>query len=86
MPSIERAHFRLPSADDMSHRIRNATPVQKAELAAVIHLCGAGAGNDYVQRGFKLLTGQRCGDQQASVYVARIDAMQAEFVQLAAKD
>ena len=68
------------------HRIRNATLLQKAQLASVIHLCGVGAGNEYVRRGFKLLAGQRCGDHEASVYVARIHAMQAEFVRLAAED
>ena len=68
------------------HRIRGATLVQKQQLAAVIHLCGAGAGNEYVDHGFKLLAGQRCGDHEASVYLARIRAMQAQFVRLAAED
>lgn len=67
------------------HRIRGATLVQKQALAAVIHLCGAGAGEEYVGRGFRLLEGQRCGDHEARAYVARVDAMKAVFARLAAE-
>ena len=66
------------------HRTRGATLAQKQKLAAVIHLCGAGAGNQYVRRGFRLLAGQRCGDHDARAYVARVEAMKALFARLAA--
>ena len=53
-----------------------AAPLErKRELAAVIHLCGAGAGDAYVRRGLRLAPGERCGDHDAGGYVARVDAM-----------
>jgi hypothetical protein len=51
----------------------------KQSLAALIHLCGAGAGDEYARRGFKLAEGQRCGDHLARVYLDRIDSMKADF-------
>ena len=68
------------------HRIRGATRSQKETLAAVIHLCGAGAGNRYARRGLALSPGARCGDHDARAYVARVDAMKRVFAKLAAKD
>ena len=41
---------------------KNATPQQKQDLAAVIHLCGAAGGRAYAARGFRPAQGQRCGD------------------------
>jgi hypothetical protein len=64
--------------------IRVATLPQAQELAAVIHLCGAGAGNAYAARGLKLLDGERCGDQDVRTYIARVNAMQRVFKALAA--
>jgi hypothetical protein len=55
----------------------------KQQLAAVIHLCGAGAGDDYARRGFRLIDGQRCGDHDLRLYLAHIDAMKAVFDRLA---
>jgi hypothetical protein len=60
-----------------------ATTIQKRHLAAVIHLCGRGAGNGYARRGFRLLPGQRCGDHDVGRYLARIDTMTATFARLA---
>ena len=56
------------------------------ELAAVIHLCGAGAGDAYVRRGFRLTEHQRCGDHEVRTYVSRIDAMQRVFDAIAARE
>jgi len=67
----------------MAHHIRFATLRQKQDLAAVIHLCGAGAGDVYVRRGLRLAPGQKCGDHEARVYVGRVDAMKRLFVRLA---
>ncbi len=64
-------------------RIRSATLRQKQDLAAVIHLCGAGAGDSYARRGFRLTRGQRCGDHDVRRYLARVDAMKRVFAQLA---
>ena len=66
--------------------VKSASLQQKQNLAAVIHLCGAGAGNLYVRRGFHLAAGQRCGDHEARVYVARVNAMKRIFAELDAQD
>jgi hypothetical protein len=60
-------------------RIANATLQQKQDLAAVIHLCGAGAGELFARRRFQLTTGQRCGDHYVSGYVARVNAVKRVF-------
>jgi Transglycosylase SLT domain len=65
------------------HRIAAATAAQKQNTAALMHLCGAGAAADYVGRGFKLTSAQRCGDHPAKQYVERFSAMQAVFSRLA---
>lgn len=64
------------------HRIAGATLQQKQDLAAVIHLCGGGAGEGYARRGFKLLANQRCGDHDAGRYLARVNALKNTFAQL----
>lgn len=66
------------------HNLSAATPRQKRELAAVIHLCGAGAGDVFAAHRFRLNAGQRCGDHEVRVYVARVNVMQAVFSRLAA--
>jgi hypothetical protein len=67
------------------HRIRNATLAQEQNLAALIHLCGAGVGNAYARRGLRLSPGLRCGDHEAGRYIARVDAMKRVFASLAAE-
>jgi hypothetical protein len=64
------------------HHVKFAALDRKQELAAVIHLCGAGAGDAYVRRGLRLIEGQRCGDHEARDYVARVDAMKRIFDRL----
>ena len=59
-----------------------ATGMQKQNLAALVHLCGAGAGDEYARRDFRLLEGQRCGDHLASAYIARVGAMAREFARM----
>ena len=61
-----------------------ATLQQKQDLAAVIHLCGAGPGDAYARRGFRLTAVQRCGDHDVSRYLTRVNAMKRQFVRLAA--
>jgi hypothetical protein len=55
---------------------------QKQDLAAVIHLCGAGAGERYARRGLRLTPGHRCGDHDVRAYVAKVNAMRRAFVRL----
>ncbi len=68
------------------YRIESATLQQQQNLAALIHLCGAGAGAEYARRGLRLTDGQRCGDHEARTYVARVEVMKREFARLAAQD
>ena len=65
-------------------RTAAATLAQRQQLAAVIHLCGAGGGDEYAQRGFRLPEGQRCGDHEVRSYLERVGAMQRVFGRLAA--
>jgi hypothetical protein len=65
-------------------RIGSATASQMQDLAALIHLCGAGAGEAYARRGFRLTAGQRCGDHDAARYLAHVNAMKRHFTRLAA--
>jgi hypothetical protein len=65
-------------------RIAAATLRQKQDLAAVIHLCGAGAGDAYAARGFRLTAGQRCGDHDVSAYLAQVNGLKRRFARLAA--
>ena len=66
-------------------RQRIATPSlqHKQDLAAVIHLCGAGAGETYAKRGFRLTPGQRCGDHDVRAYLGRVNGMKRLFARLA---
>ncbi len=65
------------------HRASGATLAQKQDLAALIHLCGAGVGDAYARRGFRPLPGQRCGDQDVKRYLASVNAMKRHFLWLA---
>jgi hypothetical protein len=65
------------------HRIASTTPQHKQDLAAVIHLCGAGAGDAFAKRGFRLVPGQRCGDHEVRAYLDRVNAMKRLFARLA---
>jgi hypothetical protein len=69
-----------------NQRIRNATLQQKQDLAALIHLCGAGGAEAYARRGFRLGPGDRCGDHEAALYLARVNAAKRDFARRAAND
>jgi hypothetical protein len=66
--------------------ISSASRQQKQNLAAVIHLCGAGAGNRYARRGLSISSRQRCGDHDVRAYVTRVSRMQHVFERLAASE
>jgi hypothetical protein len=66
----------------MGHR-RIATLQKKQDLAAVIHLCGAGAGHAYAARGFRLAPHQRCGNHDVGRYLLQVNAMKRQFARLA---
>jgi hypothetical protein len=65
-----------------SHRLPQSPLARAQELAILIHLCGAGAGEDYARRGFRLPPGQRCGDQDPHLYLSRVEALRQEFARL----
>ena len=58
---------------------REATFEQKQELAAVIHLCGAGAGRNYVKRNYRLTPHQHCGAHDLRTYLLKISALKQQF-------
>ena len=66
------------------HRIVTASLRQRQDLAAVIHLCGNGAGDAYARRGFRLRRGQRCGDHDAHRYLTEVNALRRQFALLRA--
>jgi hypothetical protein len=61
-----------------------ASPQQKQDLAAFIHLCGAGPAGAFARRGFQVMAGERCGDHLVAAYLARVNAMKRRFLRLAA--
>jgi hypothetical protein len=61
-----------------------ASPQQKQDLAAFIHLCGAGPATAFARRNFQMVAGERCGDHLVAAYVAKVNAMKRQFVRLAA--
>jgi len=65
-------------------RIKKASLRQKEDLAAVIHLCGAGAGQVYARRGLHLIARQRCGDHDVRAYLNRVQGMKTVFLRLGA--
>jgi hypothetical protein len=67
-------------------RVRSATLQQKQDLAALIHLCGAGTAEAYARRGLRLAPGERCGDHDAASYLARVNAAKRDFARMAAND
>jgi hypothetical protein len=61
-----------------------ASPQQKQDLAAFIHLCGAGPASAFVHRGFQMMAGERCGGHLVAAYLAKVNAMKRQFLRLAA--
>jgi hypothetical protein len=61
-----------------------ASAQQKQDLAAFIHLCGAGPATAYARRKFQMIADERCGDHLVASYVARVNAMKRQFLRLAA--
>jgi len=63
-----------------------ASPQQKQDLAALIHLCGAGPARAFMRRGFQPAAGERCGDHLVAAYLAKVNGMKRQFSRLAAND
>ena len=57
---------------------------QKQDLAAFIHLCGAGPATAFARRHFQMMADERCGDHLVAAYVAHVNAPKRQFLRLAA--
>ena len=68
-----------------STRLEGATLQEKQALAAVIHLCGAGAAEHYARDTLRLAPGRYCGAHEVRAYLAKVDAMHEQFVRIAAE-
>lgn len=55
----------------------------KRDLAAVIQLCGPGAGEAFARKRFRFSRGQRCGDHDPADYLRRVRALEKSFAKLA---
>jgi hypothetical protein len=66
------------------HRLYSASSQQRQRLAAVVHLCGAGAADGYASHGFRFAAGQRCGDHDPRLYLAQVTRLEREFTGIAA--
>ena len=65
------------------HPVPNASLRDKQKLAALVHLCGAGAGRAHARRGLVLGRDQRCGTHDLHRYLAKVATQQAFFRSLA---
>lgn len=83
---LTAAYLDLEVAGILAARRLPVRPAELRHLAAVVHLCGAGAAEAYVRRGLRFSEGERCGEHDPRAYLARVDAMCAVFVRLAAAD
>jgi hypothetical protein len=63
-----------------------ATMLQKQDLAALTHLCGAGVARDFARRGFRLTAGEKCGDHSAEGYLGRVEVMIRRFQEMAHRE
>lgn len=62
---------------------RPATAQQRHDLAAVIHLCGAGPARTFARRGFRLAAGDTCGDHDPAAYLTQVQNLGRQFRRLA---
>jgi hypothetical protein len=77
--------FRLNMAAPFTRMSTALNAATAAELAAIIHLCGAGPAKGFARRGFRPIAAERCGDQEVATYLVQINAMTREFLRLAAE-
>lgn len=66
-----------------ARRAIKASPIQKQQLAAVIHLCGLKRGETFAARGFRAAPGELCGTHSLQRYLTQIDLMKKRFARLA---
>ena len=84
---LTAAYLELKVTGILAHPpLSGAGSAQRQHLAAVVHLCGAGAAALYAHRGFRFAEGERCGDHDPREYLRRVDALRALFARLAAEE
>jgi hypothetical protein len=83
---LTAAYLDLEVAAILAQRRARAAPAEVRHVAAVVHLCGAGAAEGYVRRGLHFSEGERCGDHDPRAYLARVESLYARFARLAAAD
>jgi hypothetical protein len=64
--------------------LRRLGPERERRLAAVVHLCGRALGAELARRGFWVLPGERCGDQDLAEYVGRVERLTRTFERMRA--
>ena len=74
------AYLHLTSEEILARPgIRSASPDERRELAAVIHLCGPQRGAAFAAHGFCPLRGERCGEHDLRGYLTRVRILVAAF-------
>jgi hypothetical protein len=63
-----------------------ASPQQKQNLAAFIHLCGSKPAQAFMRRGYQMMVGEHCSDHLVATYLAKGNAMKRQFLRLAVND
>jgi hypothetical protein len=76
---LTSAYLDRAVANALARHPGRASLERKQDLAALIHLCGAGAGEAYARQGLELRERQRCGDHEARDYIARVRAEKRVF-------
>lgn len=80
---LTAAHLDRSVEAILAHAHSPATPQQKQDLAALIHLCGSGPARDFAHHGFQLQPGETCGDHAAAAYLEQVGAFRRQFQRLA---
>lgn len=83
---LTAAYLDLELANVLGPRRTRTAPAELRHVAAVVHLCGAGAAESYVRRGLRFGEGERCGDHDPRAYLARVDGTYGVFARLALGD
>jgi hypothetical protein len=83
---LTAAYLDLEVGNALALRRGRSAPSEVRHVAAVTHLCGAGAAESYVRRGLRFSAGEKCGDHDPRSYLARVDGMYGVFAGLAAVD
>ena len=68
---------------EIAESVKGKGQRREQDLAALIHLCGAGAGRDFAARGFRLTPHQKCGDHDVTTYLGQVRGLTHQFARWA---